>query len=283
MYTLLISVACSVAVSVLLKIARRQDIHIAQAIAVNYVVAASLCLLILRPHPASLLTPSTPWWILIALGLLLPTIFLAMAGAVRQAGIVLSDAAQRLSLFIPLIAAFVLFDEVLAPGKLAGIGLALVALVCLLLRPRTPTAAPGDMKSTAALLLCVWVGYGTIDVLFKQLAKSGAAFSSSLFAAFVLAGIVIFVYLLLQRTQWRRRSLIAGVILGLLNFSNIYFYIRAHQVFPGNPTLVFSTMNIGVISLGALVGAGFFKEKLSWVNGLGVLLAIGAIVALIPR
>ncbi len=282
MYTLLISVACSVAVSVLLKIARRKDIQITQAIAVNYVVAAALCLLILQPHPSSLLTPSTPWWILITLGVLLPTIFLAMAGAVRHAGIVLSDAAQRLSLFIPLIAAFVLFDEALVPGKLAAIGLALIALVCLLVRPRAQ-AASGNLKATIALLLAVWVGYGTIDVLFKQLAKSGAAFSSSLFAAFVLAGIVIFVYLLARRTQWTRRNLIAGIILGVLNFSNIYFYIRAHQVFPGNPTLVFSTMNIGVISLGAIVGAGFFKEKLSWLNGLGVLLAISAIVALIPR
>src|SRR5690606_33082431 len=102
MYTLIISIACSVAVSVLLKLARRHNLQIDQAIAVNYVVAASLCLLIFRPSPASLLSPTTPWWILAALGVLLPTIFLAMAGAVRHAGIVLSDAAQRLSLFIPL-------------------------------------------------------------------------------------------------------------------------------------------------------------------------------------
>src|SRR3546814_13617951 len=108
MYTLIVSIACSVAVSGLLKIARRENLQIDQAIAVNYVVAAGLCLLVLRPQPAALLNPSTPWWILITLGVLLPTIFLAMAGAVRHAGIVLSDAAPRLSLFIPLIAAFLL-------------------------------------------------------------------------------------------------------------------------------------------------------------------------------
>jgi drug/metabolite transporter (DMT)-like permease len=282
MYTLIISVACSVAVSILLKVARRHDIHIGQAIAVNYVVATALCLVIFQPHPSSLLTPSTPWWILIALGLLLPTIFLAMAGAVRQAGIVLSDAAQRLSLFIPLMAAFLLFGEVYSSAKLLGIGLALIALVCLLIRPQTQ-AGTGERGKSVLLLLSVWVGYGTIDILFKQLAKSGAAFSSSLFVSFVLAGIVIFAYLLLQRTQWTRRSLVAGLILGLLNFGNIYFYIRAHQVFSGNPTLVFSTMNIGVISLGTLVGAGFFKEKLSWLNILGIALAITAIIVLIPR
>ena len=282
MYTLIISIACSVAVSVLLKIARRQNIAVDQAIAVNYVVAATLCAVLLQPHPSSLMSPSTPWWVLIALGVLLPTIFLAMAAAVRHAGIVLSDAAQRLSLFIPLIASFVLFGEALSGSKLAGIAIALTALVCLPLRPRTQDGS-GDTVKAVLMLLSVWVGYGTIDILFKQMAKSGAAFSSSLLVSFVLAGILIFAYLIARRSVWTRRNVLAGVVLGLLNFSNIYFYIRAHQVFPQNPTLVFSAMNIGVISLGTLVGAGFFKEKLSWVNALGIVLAVTAIIVLIPR
>jgi drug/metabolite transporter (DMT)-like permease len=282
MYTLIISVACSVAVSVLLKIARRQTIHIGQAIAINYVVAAGLCLFLFQPRPASLLNSSTPWWVLIALGLLLPTIFLAMAGAVRHAGIVLSDAAQRLSLFIPLIAAFALFGESQSSSKLVGIATALFALICLLFRPGAQHESSEKGKAIS-LLLSVWVGYGAIDILFKQLAKSGAIFSSSLFVSFVLAGIVIFLVLVIQRTQWSLRNIVAGVVLGLLNFGNIYFYIRAHQVFPHNPTLVFSAMNIGVISVGTLVGAGLFKEKLSWVNVLGIALAITAIIVLIPR
>ncbi|WP_353173127.1 EamA/RhaT family transporter [Paracandidimonas soli] len=286
MLILFTSILCSVAVSVLLKIARKQQIDVAQAIAVNYVVAASLCFFILRPDPASLLAPATPWWILAALGFLLPSVFLIMAAAVRHAGIVLSDAAQRLSLFLPLIASFVIFQETLTQSKALGIVTALVALVCLLLRPRqnqNAEAAATPSYTAILVLLGVWFGYGVIDIMFKQLAKSGAAFPSSLFTAFVLAGILIFAWLTIRRTQWARRNIVAGLALGLLNFGNIYFYIRAHQVFPENPTLVFSAMNIGVISLGTLVGAGFFREKLSWVNALGIVLAIGAILLLIPR
>lgn len=284
MLILLTSIACSVAVSVLLKIARQHQIDVAQAIAVNYVVAASLCFFVLRPAPESLLAPATPWWILVALGFLLPSVFLIMAAAVRHAGIVLSDAAQRLSLFLPLIAAFLLFQEALTQSKALGIGVALIALMCLLMRPRQP-ASPEQPRSRTAIivLLGVWLGYGVIDILFKQLAKSGAAFPSSLFSAFVLAGILIFAWLTIRRTQWMRRNMLAGLALGLLNFGNIYFYIRAHQVFPENPTLVFSAMNIGVISVGTLVGAGIFHEKLSWINALGIVLAIFAIVLLIPR
>lgn len=282
MYTLIASIACSVSVSILLKVARQKQVDVGQAIAVNYLVAVLLAIVLLQPHPASLLNPATPWWILIALGVLLPTIFLAMAAAVRHAGIVLSDAAQRLSLFIPLLASFLLFGEQLAGQKLLGIGLALLALLCLLIRPRQADGQSQNMRSVL-MLLTVWVGYGTIDILFKQLSTAGAAFSSSLVVSFSLAGVLILAWLLARRTVWNRNSLLAGLLLGLLNFGNIYFYIRAHQTFPENPTLVFSAMNIGVISLGAIVGAGFFKEKLSLVNMAGVALAIVAIVALIPR
>src|SRR5690606_40077453 len=113
---------------------------------------------------------------------------------------------------------------------------------------------PGDTgRLIVVLLLAVWVGDGTLDILFKQMAKIGSAFPTTLLGAFMLAGLISFVYLIARRTAWSARSVLAGLLLGLLNFGNIYFYVRAHQVFSDNPTLVFSAMNIGVISLGTLV------------------------------
>lgn len=286
MYTLILSISCSVAVSVLLKMARSRSVQVDQAIAFNYVMAGGLCWLLLGPKPGALLESAEPWPLLLALGLLLPSVFLIMAKAVQQAGIVLSDVAQRLSLLIPLIAAFTLFGEVAQQSKLAGIGVALVALAALLWRPgnrnaQAPAAHGGLL--TVVLLLGVWFGYGTIDILFKQMAKIGSAFPTTLLGSFMLAGLVSFIYLLVRRTEWNIRSVVAGLLLGLLNFGNIYFYVRAHQVYSENPTLVFSAMNIGVISLGTLVGAGVFRERIHWVNGIGVCLAILAIFILFPR
>ena len=283
MLTLIASILCSVAVSILLKVARQRQVDVAQAIMVNYGVAVILSLVLLQPHPSRLLNPATPWWILIALGVLLPSVFLFMAAAVRQAGIVLSDAAQRLSLFLPLLAAFLLFGEHLGGQKLLGITLALTALLFLLMRPRQANSQDPGPGHPTLMLLAVWLGYGVIDIMFKQLSKAGAAFSSSLVVSFSLAGVLMLCWLLAKRTVWHRGSLLAGLVLGSLNFGNIFFYIRAHQIFPENPTLVFSAMNIGVIALGAVIGAGFFKEKLTALNIVGVALAIGAIVALIPR
>lgn len=286
MYTLILSISCSVAVSVLLKMARSRAVAVDQAIAFNYVMAGSLCGWLLNPQPGTLLASPDPWPLLLALGLLLPSIFLVMARAVQHAGIVLSDVAQRLSLLLPLIAAFTLFGESAAPGKLAGIAVALCALAALLWRPgnrnaQAPAAHGGWL--TIALLLGVWFGYGTIDILFKQMAKAGSAFPTTLLGSFILAGLVSFLYLLARRTAWNVRSLLAGLLLGLLNFGNIYFYVRAHQVYSDNPTLVFSAMNIGVISLGTLIGAGVFRERIHWVNAAGVGLAILAIFILFPR
>jgi len=126
----------------------------------------------------------------------------------------------------------------------------------------------------------VWFGYGIIDILFKQVAKSGGAFPTTLFIAFSLAACIMFIYLLFKRTQWNVASVVGGIILGVLNFFNILFYIKAHQSFGSNPTLVFAGMNIGVICLGTITGALIFKEKISKVNWLGIVFSLCAIFCL---
>ncbi|MGY6272488.1 EamA family transporter [Achromobacter denitrificans] len=283
---LLASVACSVTVAVLLKLARRCQVDVRQAIAMNYLVAALLCWAILRPDPAGLLAPRTPWLVLAALGVLLPSVFLAMAAAVRHAGIVRSDAAQRLSLFIPLLAAFLLFGEPPSARKLAATLLAAGALYCLLRRAApasTPRdGEPGGGRPAWLWPLAVWLGYGVIDILFKQVARAGTAFAGGLLLAFVIAGLLMLAYLLLRRARWGLRHLAAGVALGLANFGNILTYIRAHQSLPEHPALVFASMNMGVITLGTLVGALAFREPLSRLNLLGIALALAAIVLMAP-
>lgn len=280
MSVLLLSIGCSVAVSVLLKLARAWRLDLAQAIAMNYVVASLLTFGLLQPQPQRLLTDTAGWWILASLGLLLPSIFLIMALAVRHAGIVLSDAAQRLSLLVPLLAAFLLFNEVLTHQKLIGMALAFSALACLLIKKaeHNPGRAPGLF--TPLILLGVWLGYGLIDILFKQLARTGADFSTSLLGAFILAGVMMFLVLPTQKRQWSPRNALAGSLLGLFNFGNIYFYIRAHQLFPNNPSLVFASMNIGVIAAGTVTGAAVFREPLGKITIIGLALAVTAMLVL---
>ena len=282
MHNLIIAVLCSVAVSVLLKVARKRNIVIQQAIAFNYIVALSLSWFLLKPDFKGLefsefivQSENTP--IFLALGILLPSVFIIMSKAVEFAGIVRSDAAQRLSLFLPILAAFLIFHETLSQSKVVGIVLAFVGLFCLLSKPNQQSAV--DFRGVLGLI-GVWFGYGIIDILFKQVAKSGGAFPTTLFIAFSLAACIMFIYLLFKRTQWNVASFIGGIILGVLNFFNILFYIKAHQSFGSNPTLVFAGMNIGVICLGTITGALIFKEKISKVNWLGIVFSLSAIFCL---
>ncbi|MFU2077480.1 EamA/RhaT family transporter [Avibacterium endocarditidis] len=281
MHYLFLAIACSVAVSVLLKVARRLNVVIEQAIAFNYLIALLLSYFLLQPNFqgqgfTDFIVQNENSAIFLSLGLLLPSVFIIMSKAVEFAGIVRSDSAQRLSLFLPILAAFVVFGQQLSQSRIVSLILAFSALFCLINKPREQ----GLSVKGGLSLLAVWFGYGVIDILFKQTAKMGSAFPTTLFIAFALAMCVMFMYLLIKRTQWNGASLLAGIVLGGLNFMNILFYIRAHQSFSQNPTLVFAGMNIGVICLGTLVGAIVFKEKISKINGVGVLLGISAILSL---
>ncbi|SNT71195.1 hypothetical protein SAMN04488491_2422 [Psychrobacter sp. LV10R520-6] len=298
---LTIAVLCSVAVSVLLKILRQQNIDIRQTIVAGYPVAFLLTWLLLKPDISGMDKLGDAWGIIIALGVLLPAVFVILGRAIAAVGMVATDAAQRLSLIIPIIAAFVLFGEVLTGTRIFGLALGFLALGALVYRPQQ-TAIAGDNTSkftnnnstnastdkavnkqalrTPLWLFGVWAGYGIIDILFKQVAKQGAAFPLTLFISFGLAGLLLFIYLLITRVRWHGRALAAGLILGALNVGNIYAYIRAHQILSESPSIVFTGMNVGVIAVATLIGVGVFKESLNRINMLGLLLAIGCVAVL---
>jgi drug/metabolite transporter (DMT)-like permease len=127
----------------------------------------------------------------------------------------------------------------------------------------------------------VFAGFGVIDILFKRVAIAGVALGTSLQAMFALALLVAFAMQLWRRardtTRFTMRSAAAGLLLGLANFGNILFYLRGHRALPQHPALVFASMNIGVVALGALVGLLVFRERLSRLNLAGVALAAVAI------
>ncbi|MBN6710260.1 DMT family transporter [Haemophilus haemoglobinophilus] len=280
MLYLIIAIFCSVSVSVLLKVARKNNIAIDQAIAFNYITAISLCYFLLKPDFQGLgftefFQQSEHQSIFLSLGILLPTVFIFMSKAVEYAGIVRADAAQRLALFLQVLAAVVIFNESISNMKIAGVFIAFLALFCLLSKP---TQVIENAGKSIVFLLLVWLGYGIIGVLFKKTALMGGKFPTTLFISFVLAGTLMFLYLLAKKTRWTMPSLIGGIVLGILNFFNILFYIKAHQSLSSSPTIVFAGMDLGVICLGTITGALFFKEKISKINGVGILFGISAII-----
>lgn len=278
-----LAASCSVLVSVLLKLARRHAIDVAQAIGWNYLAASLLCALLFKPSLASLQQPGTPWPSLLGLAVVLPSLFMVLAASVRRAGIVLTDIAQRLSLLLSLLAAFVIFGETANAQKLIGLALGLLAVVGILLRPQQATQDDGRAWPA---LLTVWAGFALVDVMLKHIAAAGTPFTASLQLSFGLAFVGMALWLVLRALRGGGRLTLrnagAGLLLGTVNFANILFYVQAHRALPGQPAVVFATMNIGVVVLGTLAGVAVFRERLSPLNRLaivGAILAIGVIAS----
>ncbi len=290
MHLILFSALCSVLVAVVLKLAPRFRMDVAQLVTWNYLAATVLSTLLLKPSLASLSTPQAPWAALLGLAVVLPSLFLVLAASVRTAGIVRTDVAQRLSLLLSLLAAFTLFGETVDATRMAGLALGLLAVAGIVARPRQQDDTVAASGATGmGLLLVVWVGFAVVDVMLKRIALAGTPSLAALQVAFAIAFVLMLGWQAIRRwrgqAQLSLRNFGAGLLLGLLNFGNIVFYVRAHQAFPDNPSVVFAAMNIGVVVLGTLVGVFAFGEKTSLLNRAAIVMAVVAIavIAAAPR
>lgn len=279
MLFLILSIICSVSVGVIFKIARNYAINIPQIVAVNYLFALALCYFFFKPNFTDV-EVEAPWRIYVSLGVLLPSIFLFLAASIKYVGIVKTDAAQRLSLFIPILAAWFIFGEKFNTLKISAFLIAFPALLIILNKPSEKT---NNKWIYPAMVL---IGFGIIDILFKQIALfTDLPYTTSLFIVFGLAltvmTLVVAFEIGFKKVKLNYKNLLFGGLVGVFNFGNILFYLKAHQSFAENPSTVFAGMNMGVILIGSLTGIFVFKEKLSKMNYAGLFLALIAIVLIV--
>ena len=276
MLYLVLSIICSVTVGVLFKIARKNIRSTTQIVASNYVFALILCYFSFQPDFTNLQSDA-PWMIYAVLGILLPTVFLFLVASIKHMGIVKTDAAQRLSLFIPILAAWFLFKEDFSVIKIIAFLIGFPALLLILAKPSENT------KNKWEYPVVVFIGFGVIDILFKQIASYiTLPYTTSLFFVFGIAMSIMFLVvayeIVFRKVKIDPKSILFGALVGIVNFGNILFYLKAHQEFAQNPSTVFGGMNMGVIIIGGVVGVLVVKEKLSKWNYLGLLFALLAIV-----
>lgn len=277
MIYILLSISCSVTVAVLLKLAKRYQINVLQAVMWNYLAAIILSILFFKPVIHDLI--AVPSKIAISLGILLPLLFLVLAASVRNIGIVKTDIAQRLSLFIPILAALFIFGEHFNNYKIAGLLVGFLAIILTLLRKSAVKA------SSYAFIypVLVFFGFGLIDVLFKKLAlDKSIPYTTALLGifclCFVVALLVLLYMVIVKKSKLQLVNFLCGIVLGCFNFGNILFYMKAHRAMAENPSTVFAAMNMGVIIAGSIIGILIFREKVSKLNYLGIALALVAIV-----
>jgi len=283
MVYLLCSILGSVSVGVLFKYLKRFPVSVFEIIILNYVVTSLLSFFIFKVDISSF-SLDMPIVTIFVLALLLPTIFVAQFYSITYAGLIKTDIAQRLSLLIPILAAIFIFKEELTNLRYMALAVGLTSVFFILHKPQGNSKAISNKSSF--YLLSIFVGFGVIDIFFKKLALYAAIpYTQSLFYVFFAALLVslLFYHGIKKKNIFKttKLNLIAGLVIGVLNFVNILFYMKAHQHFSANPTIVFAGMNFGVIFLGTLLGYTLFNEKLSKKNVFGLLLAAIAIALLV--
>ena len=269
---------CSVLVSVILKLCRDRGFNPAQMITWNYASASILCFLWFKPDLAHISINKTPWVLIAALGVLLPTIFYCLARSLQTAGILKTELAQRLSVVLSLSAAYFIFSEYFNAIKLIGIALGVLAVLLILFSQRKGSI---DGKQGILFLLSVWAGYALIDVLLKFASGLGMQFAVTLNLVFICAYLLSSIYNIVQHgSLGQTKNILAGLGLGLLNFANIALYVKAHMLLKDTPAIVFAGMNILVVVLGVVAGLIIFKEKLRVATVFGLIAGIMSVVCL---
>lgn len=288
MLFLILSILGSVTVGIYLKIVKKFEVSIIQMISINYIVTM-LCSYFFFDLSYSVIPSNFPIITIISLAILLPTIFMAQYNSIKYAGIIKTDIAQRLSLFIPILAAIFIFKEDISNLRYLALAINPIAIYFILDRSLdTNINAISRTKNNTFYPLIVFIGFGVIDIFFKQLALySTIPYTSSLFYVFGAAFIVsIIINLILylkkcNRATFSLKTFLLGIPLGLLNFINIVCYMKAHKAFATSPTTVFAGMNFGVILLGTLIGYFYFNEKMTKKNILGLGLALVAVTLIL--
>jgi len=181
MFSILISLLCSVAVGVLLKIAKKYRVIFMQIIGWNYAIAIVLAWFLFRPDLEIVDFTDSTLFLFSSLWILLPSVFLFQAFSLYYVGIVKTDVAQRLSLFIPILASYFLFNERFTTYKIIGIIIAFLAIFFTL--NKADNHSNNNKKWHYPLM--VLFGFGFIDVLFKKIVSiSEIPFTTSLFVVF---------------------------------------------------------------------------------------------------
>ena len=271
---------CSVLVSIVLKYLKAKGFDVFQMIAWNYLSASILCFYWFKTDITHISFNHTPWWLILVLAILLPSIFLCLAKSLQFAGILKTEIAQRLAVILSLLAAYFIFGEQFSQIKLLGVGLGIIAILAIIIGQATEKASKGLNLKSALFLFSVWAGYAAIDVLLKYSSSLGLQSAVTLNLAFIGAFILSIAYIAITQPNWQPKNIFTGLVLGVLNFANITLYVKAHMMFKETPAIVFAGMNILVVVLGVLSGVIFFKERLQAYTWIGLVSGIVAVLCL---
>jgi len=279
MFYLISAIILSTAIVVTFKLFERFEINIAQAIVTNYLVASGLGFL-LSENPIFSEIPGKEWFIYAMIcGITLIITFNIFAVSAQKAGIAITAVSSKMSVVIPIIFGVLIYKESVGIIKIIGIFAALFSFY-LTFRKGKDERKPDFRYLILPILL--FLGNGLNDTMLKHSERNfihgdTIVFLSTAFLFSFLIGLIILaVSSILKKKRIQLKNILAGLILGLLNWGSTYFFLKGLGIFES--TFFFPVFNVSIVVLSALTGYFVFKEKLSGVNWAGVFIAAVSII-----
>lgn len=270
------------------KALERLGIPVLQSIVFNYWVCVIVGSVVNGHFPVSVATISEGWFLWACLmGFVFIALFNLIAWVTQHIGIAVSSVANKMSLVIPFLFSIYLYNEKASAWNIAGI---LVALAAVLLTcwPQKKEALPAHRTFSPVLLFLMpailFAGSGLLDTMIKYVEHSFLNENNhndyliSAFAVAALIGTGLLIYMFgTGRQKFDTRSVAAGIAIGIPNYFSIWCLVTVLKQFAGKSSAIIPINNMGIVLFSAVMAYILFKEKLSWINVTGIVLAIGAI------
>ena len=282
MIYLLLSIIASTLIIVLFKLFEKYKANTIQAIVFNY-YAAFFCGIFLYDSTIIIteITSSVWFYGAIALGFLFILIFNLMALTAQRNGLSVASVAAQMSVVIPIVFGIIVYKEQAGLQKIIGIIFALIAVYLTAVKSNTKF----NLRQGLLLPFAVLIGSGIIDTSIKYiettyLASNGIPiFSATIFGCAALIGtIILFIKSLKKDFKFDFKSLLGGIILGVVNYGSIYFLLKALQYIGLESSSIFTVNNVAIVMLSTIVGLVLFKEHISKKNWIGIAIAIISIL-----
>jgi len=278
-FYLILSIVLSAAVIITFRLFTNYKISIIQAITVNYLVASVFGFLSEAGSFNISTLPKQPWfYFAIIMGLSLIVAFNLFALSAQKAGVAVTAISSRMSVVIPVILGFLIFGDSAGFIKITGIIIGLVAFYLTSKKEKNIKIN----KNYLFLPLLLFLVVGTNDSLMKTaehfyITTDFVPFLATSFGFALIFGLIIFVFKTVNhKNAIEIKNVIAGIILGLLNWYSTLFVLKGLDSF--QVSVFIPVYNVGVVALATLTGFLIFKEKLSKTNIAGVVLAIVSIL-----
>jgi drug/metabolite transporter (DMT)-like permease len=284
MIDLILGVLFFVFILIVFKLFDRFKIDNTVAITVNYFVAGSLGLYF-SEQTFSVDEIISANWLPYAgiVGALFISTFILIAQGAQKIGMAITTVANKMSLIIPLIVAFLLLGDQISWLKITGIVIAIISIFL--------TTTQGQKlnfnKRYLPLILIIFIGQGVADSFFNYAQfhhvsdVESKLFICVIFYAAGVGGLLLVLYrLFFTSFKPKARDLLGGIFLGIPNYLTLLYFFKSLENGFLESSQVYPIFNMGIISISALIGFLLFKEKLTTRNWLGIGLAALAIAAI---